>query len=265
MLKIRSSISWRLKAAFICLGFLQVQACGFRPLYSGAATENAVSGQQLIQATSSVFIDDIPERTGQILRQVLSDHLTPLGEPENPEYRLSVRISKVSTSEQAVRKDNLATRYLMTMTAKYVLYSYPENRKLMSSNFTERSNYDVQQSPYATDMAEQAAKERLARIMGNNVALRVAAFLKGYKDPRKTQTEAEEIPEDESADNEEKQPDTDEVSDEELTDTEETAVGEEETDEEDEPEENSSDKGENATVSDESETAAKEPEQTQEP
>ena len=184
MLKIRSSISWRLKAAFIYLGLLQVSACGFQPLYSGQGTGDSVSGREVEQRTASVFIDEISDRIGQILYQSLSGNLTPLGEPENPQYRLSVNISGISTSEQAVRRDNLATRYLMTMTVKYSLYSYPENKKIMSGDFTKRSNYDVQRSPYATDVAEQTTKERLAKIMGNDIALRVAAFFKGYEDPR---------------------------------------------------------------------------------
>ena len=214
---------------------------------SGAATENAVSGQQLVQETSSIFIDEIPERTGQILRQVLSDHLTPLGEPENPRYRLSARISKISTSEQAVRKDNLATRYLMTMTAKYVLYSYPENRELISSSFTERSNYDVQRSPYATDMAEQAAKERLAKIMGNNIALRVAAFLKGYKDPRNEKTQDNPLAEEQTGDDDE-EPENSEEAVEQTGDDEEKETSETESPLLEENDKNASVSAENETI-----------------
>jgi len=187
LLKIRSSISWRLKAAVICLGLLQVSACGFRPLYSGRGTDDAVSGQQLTQEMASVFIDEIPERTGQILRRTLLDRLIPKGEPENPRYRLSVRLSDPIVSEQAVRKDNLATRYVMTLTASYKLYSYPENQVLLSDSTTSRTGYDVQRSPYATDVAERAARERIVQIMGDDIALRLAAFLKSYKVSEKSE------------------------------------------------------------------------------
>lgn len=195
MLKIKSSISWRLKAAVVCLGILQVSACGFRPLYSGAGTGDSVTEQR----TADIFIDEIPERIGQILHRSLSDRLIPRGEPEHPRYRLTVGISNISNSEQAVRRDNLATRYLMTMTAKYQLSSYPEGKRLLSGSFSQRSAYDVQRSPYATDMAEQSAKERLAQIIGNDVALRVAAFLNGYKDPRDQQEDLKEVPVEETA------------------------------------------------------------------
>ena len=181
LLKIRSSISWRLKAAVVFLGFLQASACGFRPLYSGRGTDDAVSGQQLTQEMASVFIDEIPDRTGQILRRTLSDRITPKGEPENPHYRLAVRLSDASISEQAVRKDNLATRYVMSMSATYRLYTYPDNKLLLSDRVTNRAGYDVQRSPYATDVAERVIKERIVRIMGDDIALRLAAFLKSYK------------------------------------------------------------------------------------
>ncbi|MBO4643209.1 MAG: hypothetical protein J5716_01205 [Alphaproteobacteria bacterium] len=192
MLKIKSSILWRLKAAIVCLGLLQVTACGFRPLFVGQETDDAVSGQQLIQEMASVFIDEIPDRIGQILRRSLVDRLTPKGEPENPHYRLFVNISGISTSEQAVRKDNLATRYLMTISVSYKLYSYPENELLLSDSFTGRSGYDVQRSPYATDVAEKAVKERLVKIIGDDIALRLAAFLKSYRPAENTVSDTEQ-------------------------------------------------------------------------
>ena len=225
MLKIRSSISLRLKSVAVLLGILSVAGCGFRPLYTGAATENAISGQQAEQRTASVFIDEIADRIGQILHRSLSDRLTPLGEPEKPRYRLSVGVSNISTSQQAVRKDNLATRYLMAMTVRYVLYSYPENQRLTGGNFSQRSAYDVQRSPYATDVAEETTKERLAKIIGNDIALRVAAFLKGYKDPREEEKESEVSLEEELSASEAKQESDPSFAEQTLT--EETAKAEE--------------------------------------
>ena len=203
-------------------------------MYTGEGTQNTVSGKQEEQRTSSILIEEIPERVGQILYRSLSDGLTPHGEPEHPRYRLSVKISGISDSEQAVRKDNLATRYLMTMTVKYTLYSYPENTRLLASGFSARSAYDVQRSPYATDVAEQTTKERLARIMGNDLSLRIAAFLKSYKDPRDelqkdpdvsdkqtlTAETSGDVDEDDS-DDEEEDDDDDEEDDEEDDDEEE--------------------------------------------
>lgn len=169
---------WLRKGYFLIV--LLLSACGFRPLYVGQSTQDSISGKQLTQEMASIFIDTIPDRIGQILHQSLSDRLTPHGETKDPRYRLSVRLSEAVISQQGVRQDNLATRYVMTFTAYYTLYTYPENRKLLSDSTVGRSSYDVQLSPYATDVAEQTAKERIMKILGNDIALRLAAFLKSY-------------------------------------------------------------------------------------
>ena len=235
------------------MGILPVAACGFSPLYSGAGTGESVAEQR----AAEVFIDEIPERIGQIMHRSLSDRLIPLGEPEHPRYRLTVSISKISNSEQAVRRDNLATRYLMIMTAKYQLSSYPEGDRLLSGSFSQRSAYDVQRSPYATDMAEGKTKERLAEIIGGDIALRVAAFLKGYEDPRDQLAEGTEIPV------EEERADVKEVPAEEAAE-EPVAGGEEKTDSEKKEESVSSEKPENNSLSDERETVSEKTEQAEE-
>ena len=159
---------------------LSLTACGFRPLYGGAGTDGSVSGEKLTRETASIFIDEIPDRTGQVLRRTLVNRLTPRGEPVDPRYRLTVVLSDKTLSEQGVRKDNLATRYVMSYTAYYTLYSYPAGEKLLNAAATGRSSYDVQQSPYATDVAERTAQERIMRILGDDIGLRLAAFLKSF-------------------------------------------------------------------------------------
>ncbi len=169
-----------LRKIIVSFVFLILPSCGFRPLYVGQGTDDSISGRQLTQEMAAIFIDTIPDRTGQILRQSLANRLTPRGETQNPRYRLSVRLSEAVISQQGVRQDNLATRYVMTFTAYYTLYSYPENKRLLSDSTVGRSSYDVQLSPYATDVAEQTAKERIMKILGDDIALRLAAFLKSY-------------------------------------------------------------------------------------
>lgn len=155
-------------------------ACGFRPLYVGQGTADSISGKQLVTEMASVFIDEIPNREGQVLRQTLLARLSPLGEPEKPHYRLSIRLSEASIFQQGLRQDNLATRYVMSYTAYYTLLSYPENKSLLKDKTVGRISYDVQLSPYATDVAERTSKERVMKIIGDDIALRLAAFLKSY-------------------------------------------------------------------------------------
>lgn len=115
-----------LRKSVVSFVFVMLTACGFRPLYVGQGTDDSISGKQLTQELAAVFIDEIPDRTGQILHRSLVNRLTPHGESQDPRYRLAVRLSEAAISQQGVRQDNLATRYVMTFTAYYTLYSYPE-------------------------------------------------------------------------------------------------------------------------------------------
>lgn len=160
--------------------FFFLASCGFKPLYVGNGTANSVSGSRLVSELSSVFIDEIPNRTGQQLRRTLLDRLTPKGDPGRPKYRLSVMLSESSIYQQGIRLDNLATRSTMTYTATYTLRTYPEGKVLLNDKTLGKASYNILESPYATDVAEESARERIMRILGDNISLRISAFLKSY-------------------------------------------------------------------------------------
>lgn len=150
-------------------------------MYAGQGTDSSLDGASVKAEQAAIFIDEIPERTGQLLRRALLNRLTPAGEPVNPHYRLSVVLSDAVISEQGVRKDNLATRYEMTYSGRYALSSYPDGKTLVNGKTSASASYDVQKSPYASHAAEEAMKERVMRILGDDIALRVAAYLKSAK------------------------------------------------------------------------------------
>lgn len=150
-------------------------------MYAGQGTDSSLDGASVRSEQAAIFIDEIPNREGQLLRRVLLNRLTPAGEPVNPHYRLSVSLSNATISEQGVRKDNLATRYEMSYTGKYTLTSYPDGEKLLSGRTGARASYDVQKSPYASHAAEEAMKDRVMRILGDDIALRLATYLKSAK------------------------------------------------------------------------------------
>lgn len=140
-------------------------------MYAGKKAEG-LAGRQ-----ADVFIDEIPERIGQVLRETLMNRLSPKGNTTSAKYRLTVLLGEPTISSQGVRKDNFATRYQMMYTAKYVLTAYPSGEELTKGSVSERASYDVLASPYASDTAEETIKERLMKILGESVSLRIGAYL----------------------------------------------------------------------------------------
>jgi len=145
--------------------------CGFRPLYGGGS---AASAQQL----AKIEIVRIPDRTGQRLRNLLIDRLTPEGQPARPDFRLAVSVTE-SVAELAVRRDESATRANLSIQATYQLTYIGGKEELTHTGFASSINsYNRLTSDYATLAAEDDARERALRTIAEEIRLRIAAALK---------------------------------------------------------------------------------------
>ncbi|MPY72243.1 MAG: hypothetical protein GEU92_19465 [Alphaproteobacteria bacterium] len=144
--------------------------CGFRPLYGDAG---GASARQLAR----IEIVRVPDRTGQRLRNLLIDRLTPEGEPSRPDYRLVVTVSE-SVSELAVRRDESATRANLSLNARFQLTYIGGKEELTHRGFASSINsYNRLISDYATLAAEDDARERGLRSIAEEIRLRIAAAL----------------------------------------------------------------------------------------
>lgn len=143
-------------------------------MYAGKNAAGIVGRQ------GEVFINEIPEHVGQLLRETLMNRLSPHGNTTSAKYRLAVVLGVPAISSQGVRKDNFATRYQMLYKADYVLTAYPSGEQLTKGSVSERASYDVMVSPYSSDSAEETIKARLMRIIGENISLRIAAYLEQH-------------------------------------------------------------------------------------
>ncbi len=72
---------------------LALGGCGFRPLYGSRG--NAPGAVEL----AAVTVGPIADRLGQILRNDLTERLSPLGESFEPRYRLDAKLSESSAND----------------------------------------------------------------------------------------------------------------------------------------------------------------------
>ena len=166
---------------FVCfVVLLAVAGCGFQPLYSARGGANAVPQDRLTQGLSDVFVAEIPTRYGQLLRRRVVDALSPKGEPEKPRFLLEVNLPEPREEQQGIRSDNIATRVTLTYTAKYKLRNYADNKVIMTDTTSAMGSYNIVESPYATQVAARALKERLVGIVGDDIALRLAVYFRSH-------------------------------------------------------------------------------------
>ena len=166
-------MSWCKHAVLIC-AVAALAACGFRPMYGGgnkgATTVNL----------SQVYVERIPDRTGQEVRNRLLDIINPRGHSKNPRYNLHVAVNE-STAELSVQKTKVASRANLRLLANFNLIDRKSGAVVYSASSTMTASYDILLNDFATTVSEQNARSRAAREMADDIANRLAGFF--YQHP----------------------------------------------------------------------------------
>lgn len=166
------------KIIAVCLISL-LAACGFEPLYVqkkhnnlwyfGGEFDNSISSEM-----SQIKIQPIEQRFGQQIRNSLLDMLTPLGQPRNPKYRLYVMLKSKDIMQQAMRTDITATRERVRYLVYYRLTE--GDTELVHGDSIAYVSYDILANPYSTTTAKKKTEEDAAKIIANDIALRLGAY-----------------------------------------------------------------------------------------
>ena len=123
---------------------------------------------------SKIRIAAIKDRFGQQLRNELLDIITPKGTPVSPAYRLNVTLDKKEVIQQAMRNDVTATSERLEYLVSYKLFS--GQNKLVEGTSIAFVSYDILTNPYSTTTAQKKAESDAAKILANDIALRIAAY-----------------------------------------------------------------------------------------
>ena len=167
------------KIVLILIAMFAVQACGFEPLYVqqqksskwyfGGKFDSSIS-----QEMAKIKIEPISERFGQQIRNQLLDLLTPRGAPKKAQYVLKAKVVQREVVQQAMRRDITATSERVTYKVEYELWEGTK-MKLRSDSIAFVS-YDIMANPYSTTMAQKKTEADAAKIVANDIALRLGAY-----------------------------------------------------------------------------------------
>lgn len=165
---------------FLLLGFIVcLSGCGYSSLYK----KNVSNGyglshsESIIDELKQIRIRPIANRVGQHVKNRLLDNLSPLGAPENPKYSLRVDIPKPEVRDQVLEQDTTATRKTARYKAKYFLYN-ENNEELVEGASRIEVSYNVLKNPFSTLTSQKDAERRAAKILADDITLRLAAYFK---------------------------------------------------------------------------------------
>ena len=150
---------------------LALSACGFTPLYGGAG------GQAMspVDHMAAIRIAPLPDRTGQQMHNLLRDRLNPIGQPREPVYALSLRLSE-SRQELGIRKDETATRANLNLAVQFTLSSVQTGDPLYRGHVNAASSYNILTSPFATGFSEADARSRGLRELADAIRTRLGIY-----------------------------------------------------------------------------------------
>lgn len=170
----------KIKYFFYLLPFL-LSACGFEPLYVERAPDEGwyYKGKfdtSITDEMALIKVEPIADRVGQLIRNELLDRFTPKGQPKKPAYRLIVDDIQKSVVEQAMRDDITASRERVEYKIQYHLYNVADGQELVKGDSLVYLSYDIMDNPYSTTFSQKKAEKDAARILANDISLRMGAY-----------------------------------------------------------------------------------------
>jgi hypothetical protein len=172
---------------------LSLAACGFEPLYGRRPGVDVP--EQLARVRIGDITDPAPatmrsfrdypiqnDRSRQLLRNYLSDDLTPRGSG-GADYVLNIQILEPRT-DVAIDRSDTTLRYGYAVVAYFQLRDLT-NRQLTTGAATSTTSFAVSQSEFATISSQKDARDRAMQEISADIRNQLAAFF--FSQARKTQ------------------------------------------------------------------------------
>jgi hypothetical protein len=170
---------WSAKSlAAVTLAGLLLAACaeggGFQPLYGQR------QGQVARATLAAVQVSTIADRSGQLLRNYLIDSFA--AGSAAPRWRLDVTLTENRT-DLGLQRDASATYGRLGLTAVYKLVDRASNQVVLEDQSRSLMGYALLEGGFPSVVAENDARQRAIRELGDHIATRLAAKIASLGQP----------------------------------------------------------------------------------
>jgi LPS-assembly lipoprotein len=142
-------------------------SCGFRPMLQ------QVKSTDVQNELAAIEVKAPADRVGHLVRDHLLDQLNPSGAGVPNRYVLQISLQR-HVNALGIQLDNTATRYNLTLTARFRLLDAASQNVLYKSVVRRVASYNAIQDPFAQLAAELAAEQNAAREVGNDIETQLA-------------------------------------------------------------------------------------------
>src|SRR4051812_7357715 len=169
----RTGASARRRAAAGALALaLLATGCGFEPMYGESRGSAARAEMQ------AVSVGAIANRSGQLLRRYISDRIHDGDVRPSARYLLEINLVEAPRQHYGIQRDLTATYARLLLTGYFNLREIKTNQVVLTGSVNGLSSYNIASDPFNTVVAENDARERAVRTLGDDLITRVSFYLR---------------------------------------------------------------------------------------
>ncbi len=158
---------------FLFSMLIQLTACGFSPMHGKYSAANSQTVQNDL---SQIYIENIPNREGQFLRNALIDRFYQNGHPTNPAYKLDINTIEERLTDLDITKSSDATRAQLRLNTSLTLMDKQNNAVLLTRKLTATTSYNILQSQFTTRVSEQDARENALNDLAAQIERQISLY-----------------------------------------------------------------------------------------
>jgi LPS-assembly lipoprotein len=153
-------------------GMMFLSGCGFTPMYGGGPTaQHEVQGK-----LSNIRVENIPNREGQYLRNLLVDRFFAEGRQQNAAYSLRFTPIQEAKYELDVTKNANATRAELRQTTTLNLIDVKTGKTLLTRSLLASTSYNVLSSQFTTRVSEDDARLNALRDLARQAEQQIVLY-----------------------------------------------------------------------------------------
>ncbi len=156
--------------SILCL----LSACGFEPVY-GVNRNTSVGVETRLE---NIVIANIPDRSGQYLRNALIDRFYRSGYPENPAYELTIGSLSEDASDLDVTKSSEATRGQMRIDAEMVLKDLRTGTVVLNRKIRASASYNIVGSQFANRVTQDNARDNTLNDLARQIETQLNLYFR---------------------------------------------------------------------------------------
>lgn len=162
----------------VSLFTLALAACGLSPVYGTYA--NGSTSTPVATALDSIYIDVIPDRPGQKLRNILIDRMVATGRNTAGEaaYKLQVAGLSESIYGLGIAKDATATRSQIRLATSFTLFDMRGLKPVpvFTRSVSAVSSFNTLASQYTTLVTEDDARDQTIRLLSDQIVTQLEMY-----------------------------------------------------------------------------------------